>query len=164
VFGRDLLNHLVLENLLLVHDLDGHRVARLGVPGKPDLGEGALAYGSAKLVLPHTSLHLGRTHSPSRMPGSCACSQIVSLSYVEKRLLRLLRQAARNRNDGMVTFYWWMSLLTSTTNHYTSSIRRRHGPAASLPQKMTLYDFRTDEQPCIRSIIHAQQPSKSENR
>jgi hypothetical protein len=63
VFERDLINHLVLQNLLLVQDLDGHGVARLRIPGKPDLGEGALAYGSAKLILPHTSLHLGCTHS-----------------------------------------------------------------------------------------------------
>jgi hypothetical protein len=62
---RDLLNHLVLENLLLVHDLDGHRATRLGVPRKPDLCERALAYGPAKLILPHASLHLGRTHSPA---------------------------------------------------------------------------------------------------
>jgi hypothetical protein len=69
-FERDLLNHLVLENLLLVHDLDGHRATGLGVPRKPDLCERALAYGSAELVLPHTSLHLGRTHSLAYPPAS----------------------------------------------------------------------------------------------
>ena len=55
-------DHLVLEDLLLVEDLDGDILAGLDVPGELDLGEGAFAEGPAELVPPHPGPAHGRAH------------------------------------------------------------------------------------------------------
>lgn len=57
-------DHLVLEDLLLVEDLDGDILSGLDVPGELDLGEGAFAEGPAELVPPHTGPAHGRAHLP----------------------------------------------------------------------------------------------------
>jgi len=66
-------DHLVLEHLLLVEDLDGDILAGLDVPGELDLGEGAFAEGPAELVPPHPGPAHGHAHLPvflSFFPGS----------------------------------------------------------------------------------------------
>jgi hypothetical protein len=55
----DLLNHLVLEDLLLIYDLDGYRLASPEVPCVLDLGKCAFTYGPAQLIIPNKSTHLG---------------------------------------------------------------------------------------------------------
>jgi len=57
-------DHLVLEDLLLVEDLDGDILAGLDVPGELDLGEGAFAEGPAELVPPNPGPAHGRAHLP----------------------------------------------------------------------------------------------------
>ena len=57
-------DHLVLEHLLLVEDLDGDILAGVDVPGELDLAEGALPEGPAQLVPPHPGLPHGHAHLP----------------------------------------------------------------------------------------------------
>jgi hypothetical protein len=57
-------DHLVLEDLLLVEDLDGDILSGLDVPGELDLGEGAFAEGPAELVPPHAGPAHGCAHLP----------------------------------------------------------------------------------------------------
>lgn len=61
-------DHLVLEDLLLVEDLDGDILAGLDVPGELDLGEGAFPEGPAELVPPHPGPAHGHAHLSSRAP------------------------------------------------------------------------------------------------